>query len=212
MAIEASRRRAGEADLLTPRGVVLFRSGCPDDMIRELKIDAGIGQLTRFNHTIERERLIDTARRPDGCVTLAYTQDAVIVGYVVVAQPDPRDRWGNVKGVYEMLAIDVSKHWRGRGIGRKLLRQAFAAPVWGERIVFATAYAWHWDLAGTGLTKAAYAKMLANLVRPAGFLPRETDEPNIRWDEANMLLVRIGSNVDDAHYYSFQARLFEYRF
>ncbi len=191
---------------------MLFRSGCPDTLIRQLKIDPGLGHLTSSSPTVERERLIGTARRRDGNVTLAYTDDGVIVGYVAISHPDERDRWGNIKDVYEMLAIDVSRHWRGRGIGQQLLRVAFADHIWDRRIVFATAYSWHWDLEDTGLSKEAYAKMLADIVHTVGFIPFETDEPNIRWDPANMLLVRVGADVDESTYCSFHSRLFEYRF
>ncbi len=71
----------------------------------------------------------------------------------------------------------------------------FADGSYDDRIVLATAYAWHWDLQGTQLSKAEYRAVLLRLFGSEGFRQVATNEPNDQEDPANQLLVRIGPRV-----------------
>jgi acetoin utilization protein AcuA len=137
------------------------------------------------------------AKTLDGRLVLARSPDGLIVGYALIAKPDPRERWGDPDApeIWELGMIEVARGWRRRGISRRLLRACFADGRFDDRIVLATAYSWHWDLEATKLAKYEYRQVLVKLFGFEGFKPLETNEPNIQEDPANQLLVRIGPLV-----------------
>ena len=70
--------------------------------------------------------------------------------------------------------------------------RAFSTPDFDTAVVYAQGLTWCWDLPGSGLSMADYRQMMLRLFGASGFEPYVTDEPNIRYDRANLLLVRIG--------------------
>lgn len=169
------------------------------EVMQQSTIAPGMGILYRY-HPDANQRLADGFPRfiQDGQGRLAIARVGKdIIGYVVIVKPDLQERWGdpNAPALWELGFIEVARGWRGRGIGRKLLRACFADGSLDDQIVLATAYSWHWDLDGTGLSKNAYRKVLDRFFGFEGFQPLDTDEPNIMEDPANRLLVRIGPRV-----------------
>lgn len=169
------------------------------EVLRQCTIAPGMGILYHYHPDADR-RLVEGfprfSQNGEGHLVLARS-GMEIVGYVVIARPDPQERWGDPQApkLLELGFIEVARGWRQRGIGRKLLRACFADGLLDDHIVLATAYAWHWDLEGTELSKEAYRKVLDRFFASEGFEPFETDEPNIAEDPANRLLVRIGPRV-----------------
>lgn len=169
------------------------------EMLQESTVAPGMGILYRYHPDTDR-RLAEGFPRfiqhGDGRLVVARSGKD-IVGYVVIASPDPQERWGHPSApkLLELGFIEVARGWRKRGIGRKLLRACFADRSLDDHIVLATAYAWHWDLEGTRLSKDAYREVLYRFFRSEGFETFETDELNIAEDPANRLLVRIGPRV-----------------
>ena len=170
------------------------------EVIEQSTVAAGMGILYRY-HPDSTQRLAEGfprfAQTTDGRLVLARAMHDLIVGYALIARPDPRERWGDPSApeVWELGMIEVARGWRGRGIGRQLLRACFADGRHDDRIVLATAYSWHWDLHGTQLSKAEYRAVLLRLFGSEGFRQFATDEPNVQEDPANRLLVRIGAQV-----------------
>lgn len=171
----------------------------PLETIRQSSISPGMGILYRY-HPDADQRLADGFPRfiedNHGRLVVARSgQD--IVGYAVITRPDPQERWGDPRAseVWELAFIEVARGWRQQGIGRELLRACFADGAFDDRIVLATAYVWHWDLEGTGLSTQRYQDVLERCFGPVGFELLDTDEPNILEDPANRLLVRIGPRV-----------------
>jgi acetoin utilization protein AcuA len=182
------------------------------EIIQESTIARGLGLLYRY-HPEARQRLaagfLRFVQSVEGRLVLARSKKRLIVGYAVIEKPDPIERWGDpgAPELWELAFIEVARRWRQCGIGQKVLRACFADGGFDDRIVLATLYAWDWDLTGTRLSKATYRNILSRFLRSEGFAPFETDEPNIREDPANRLLVRIGPRVNPGVYTRFVALL-----
>jgi acetoin utilization protein AcuA len=182
------------------------------EVIRESAVTPGMGILYRY-HPDTDQRLAEGFPRfiegGQGRLVVARSGKD-IVGYAVITRPDSQERWGdpNAPELWELAFIEVARGWRQRGTGRELLRACFADGALDDRIVLATAYVWHWDLKGTGLSKEAYQDILVRTFRSIGFEPLETDEPNIQEDPANRLFARIGPRVNPKVREAFLALLY----
>lgn len=174
--------------------------------IRALRADEGISNFNPPEE--EREILAGISAGLNANVTVAV-QEGALVGYVVVEKPDPRTRWGQaeIKTLYELEVIEVSHDHRKQGLARKMLDLIFSDPEMENLIVVATEYVWHWDLAGSGLSKEAYRRMMRGLFASAGFEETETDEPNIRAEPENLLMARRGSRVPRKAWLAFEGLL-----
>ncbi|MBI4320306.1 MAG: hypothetical protein HY675_17590 [Chloroflexi bacterium] len=203
---------AREIVLETPNGALHVRSYCPVDLIERMRMDEGIGVFPRYRSIVRGvDTLVKAASRPNGNVVLAYTDDLCIVGYIVISDPDPTERWGkgDVTGVLEFGVLEVSRNWRGRNVARRLMEGAFDDETYEDKVIFSTEYSWHWDLDGSGLTKREYRDRLFKLLKSFGFSLYPTNEPNILLDPANMLTVRVGAKASNEAYLRFHLKLFE---
>ncbi len=182
------RRREFEA----AAGPLILHSFCSSSLVASLKAERG---LHAFTHLPEREHqlLLGNAERSDCALTLAYTPIGEIVGQVTVAPADAW--WQGVANTYE-LAIEVSAHWRRLGIAHQLLSLTLEHDVVEEMILVALGLSWHWDIKGSGLSAFGYRSLLRKVFDPYGFFECMMDEPNVRMDPANLLLVRIGRRVE----------------
>lgn len=197
--------------LNTPRGEVRVQSYCSPDLIETLELDSGIGVFAQYRSIVrDKDVLANLARRPDANVVLAYNAHCRIVGYIVITNPDPTDRWGkgDSAGILEFGVLEVSRGWRGCGIARALMDVAFNDENLDDKIVISMEYSWHWDLEGSGLTKKEYRDRLLKLLKAYGFQQFPTNDPNILLDPANMFTARIGPKVTNDLYIKFQVRLF----
>ena len=176
----------------TAAGPLILQSFCSPALVASLEAERG---LHAFAHLPEREHqlLLEIAEHPNRVLTLAYSPDGEIVGQVTLAPADPW--WQGVANTYE-LAIEVSTHWRRLGIARQLLSLALEFDAVEEMILMALGLSWHWDLEGSGLSPFRYRSLLAHILEPYHFFECLTDEPNVALDTANILLVRIGKDVE----------------
>ena len=176
----------------TAAGPLILQSSCSPALVASLKAERGLHAFTHFPER-EHQLLLGIAERPDCALTLAYTPGGEIVGQVTLT---PADRWWQgVANTYE-LAIEVSVHWRRLGIARQLLSLALEFDAVEEMILVALGLSWHWDLKGAGLSPFRYRSLLAHILEPYHFFECLTDEPNVGMDPANILLVRIGKDVE----------------
>ena len=116
-----------------------------------------------------------------------------IVGQVTLAPGD--EWWGELENVYE-VAIEVSTNWRGMGIAKQSLAFALELDALEDMILFALGLSWHWDLEGMKVPLYRYRQLIARLFATQGFVEHATTEPDISMEPGNILLVRIGKNVD----------------
>ena len=198
-------------ELDTPKGVITVRRTCPASEIETLKIDETLGFF--WHHRIEmlQQALMKVASQPHGYVTVAYTSERVIVGYVTISVPSEDVRWGrdHIEGLLELGGIEVARDWRRMHLADAMLKSTFANEFFDRSIVIATGYRWCWDYEESGLTVNEYRDCLHRLFQHYGFQLLETDEPNIAWYPDNALVGRIGRNAPSSLVTMFKGVLFE---
>ncbi|MDP9375803.1 MAG: hypothetical protein M3Q65_25800 [Chloroflexota bacterium] len=140
----------------------------------------------------------------------------LLVGYLTILPIEPvrwdgrlyHRRWERLPGGRELGSIEVSRGWRGRRRGERLVLAAFADGAWDATIVISVELSWHWDYEELHLSKREYRALLQRLLARAGFRERKTDEPDVASDPANMLMVRIGPRAPEAERVRFESLLF----
>ncbi len=191
---QGPRRRAL---LVTARDVtVTIQMHVSPGLLAELEPDSGIDNFSQPD--VSRSYLSRVAVQPQGSVTAAYPRGRrLLIAYVAVSTPDPETRWGmaQVPGLLEMVAIEVSRGWRTMGLAAPLVQATFEDPWYDDKVVVSNEFVWHWDLENSGLTKWKYRVILRRVLHQGGFEEFVTDEPNVRWDPANIFMVRIGPQV-----------------
>lgn len=200
-------------NIATPHKRTLWRSAtrlflqdfCEAPFVASLQPDAG---LRAFARTPEREHhLLKTiAARPDSMLTLAYTDQNIIIGQVTLAPAD--GFWEGLANTYE-IAIEVSPEWRRCGIAQQLLGLVFEQGWLEDTIIIGMGLSWHWDMQGLGLTGFAYRAMIERLFAHYSFAEYLTSEGNILMDPANIFLARIGRRIDTENLSSFYDRLLQ---
>jgi GNAT superfamily N-acetyltransferase len=128
--------------LQNPNGTLLLGNFCPPSLVERLKVESG---LHAFTNVPEREHalLLNIANSSDCALTLAYTPAGEIVGQVTLAPGN--GWWEGVENLYE-VAIEVSSHWRGAGVGHQLLDFALELEALEEVILFVMGTCWYWVL------------------------------------------------------------------
>lgn len=189
-----------------------MRVGAGADFLAGLALADGMGVFSGPNYPASREHkaLIRLAGMPEAIVTVACSDQGLIVGFVAIAPPSDAERWSRLKGrgLVEALAIEVSTEWRSMGIADAMVEALLEQVGLEDKILIVTGYSWHWDLEGLGVSKARYRNILLKFLEKAGFAYFDTDEPNIALDPANFFAARIGSEVGRELYAAFDDLLF----
>lgn len=192
--------------LKTSLGEILLEGPLETAKLEDLRMN---DKLTNFRPPAkQKEALSLIASLPEGMVYIAR-HGHEIVGYVTFHYPDDFSRWSKHSAVLELGGIEISPEWRKCGIGVALLREAFSNPVMENYIIVTVEFCWHWDLKASGLDLFKYQNMLAKLFGSVGLSRRATDDPDIIEHPANVLMVRIGSNVSPEDNMLFNNMLFE---
>ena len=203
--IAGSARNSSVKMYETPAGPLLLRRCCSPALVGGLKADEG---LRAFARRPEREHalLLSLTRQPETMLTLAYTATGKIVGQATLAPVD--SWWQGIGNAYE-IAIEVSSHWRKLGIAHQLLSSALEFEALEEFLILGLGFSWHWDYEGLKMSRFRYREMIERLFATYGFAEYLTSEPNIRMDPANILMVRLGSKVEEEQVNQFFQRLLQ---
>lgn len=163
--------------------------------------------------TEQKIALVEIASLEEGRIIIARDEDTVI-GYATFLYPDPLERWseGNMDNLLELGAIEVAAPYRGKAVGKQLLKLAMMDDAMEDYIIITTEYYWHWDLKGTGLNVWEYRKVMEKMMNAGGLIWYATDDPEICSHPANCLMVRIGKRVDQASIEKFDRLRFRNRF
>lgn len=194
----------------TERGAVVVEVAQSAPEILSYAMDDGLGFFWHNRPDLQRDALFKIATQPAGRVVIALGAGKII-GYVTITLPDEDERWGRdrIAKLYELGGIEVGRNWRGLGLSRALLAEAFADGAYDDAIVLATGYRWCWDYEWSGLSARQYRDLLHKTMRRFGFEHFDTDEPNIAWYPENGLVARIGPRAPRELVAKFNALLFE---
>lgn len=184
--------------LTTPLGEVRIRSFCGPEEIRKCTFDREFTFHAHYKSLYaSREHLEKTAEQPGSNILLALAKQNHIIGYAVLAYPDPGERWADLgpEIMMEVTAIEVCRSWRYLKIAPAILKMLVAFPQVEEKIVYMVGYSWTWDLSGTRKTVQLYRQMLINLFKSQGFKEYKTNEPNICLKSENLFMCRLGNEI-----------------
>jgi acetoin utilization protein AcuA len=182
----------------TPSGEIRIRAFLTPEEIRSCSFDSQFGTYAHFRSLYtHRESLEKNAGQRDANVTVALAAGRQIVGFAVLAHPEPEERWARLGPgmMMEIKAIEVARDRRAMGIAGGLVRMLLSHPRAEEMIVYLVGYSWTWDLDGTGKTAQEYRKLMIRLFEPHGFKEYQTNEPNICLKGENLFMGRVGKNV-----------------
>lgn len=179
---------------------VRIRSFCSPPEISRLAFHSQFGSHAQYKSLYtKRESLERIAAQPDACVTLALVDDQSIVGFGVLAYPEPSERWAQLQPqvMMEVKAIEVARDWRSKKVAGRILENLMGHPLIEEKIAYMVGYSWTWDLDGTRMTAQQYRQMLIRLFEPFGFIEYQTNEPNICLKAENLFMGRVGEKVNE---------------
>ncbi len=169
--------------------------------------------LDAFRRPLDQHKaLVEIAELPEGRIIIAR-EHTTIIGYVTFHYPDEFEQWsqGNMVDLVELGAIEVADPYRNYGLGKDMIKLAFAEQQLDNVIVFTTEYYWHWDLDGSGLNVWDYRKMMEKLMKTVDMVWFATDDPEICAHPANCLMVKIGPEVPLASIEQFDSVRFRNR-
>jgi acetoin utilization protein AcuA len=186
---------------------------CRPEFLATLAPAPGIGAFSRYSPPAasrQHAALLKVAGLASGRVLVAHVGHQ-FVAYLTFHPPEDHSRWVSLPQgkILELGGIEVARGFRGMGLARRLMDQAFAPPDFDEIIVYAEALTWCWDLEGSGMGMAEYRQMMLRLFGAYGFKPCVTDEPNILYDRTSVLLARLGPKSPSALVGEFQGLLTE---
>ncbi len=181
-------------------GEVRIVARCTPEQIRACTFSPQFGTYAQYKSLYtRRESLEEQAAQPDANVVLALAGERHIIGFGVLARPDPDERWAGLgPGVMlEVKVIEVSRNWRSHGIASRILDKMHTDPAIEDIIAYMVGYSWTWDLEGAGVTAQQYRGMLIRLFEPFGYKEYQTNEPNICLKPENLFMARIGGNISE---------------
>jgi len=182
----------------TDRGDVRFRSFCSADEIRQYDFGSEFNTGSDYKSIYtRRQSLEDKSRHPETNVVLALAPPQTIIGFGVLAYPEPGERWAELGAgvMMEVKAIEVARSWRRTRIASRILNMVVDHPRIEDKIFYMVGYSWTWDLKGTRKTAQEYRAMLVHLFEQNGFRVFETNEPNVCLKPENVLMCRLGNNI-----------------
>jgi len=190
-----------EVRLTTLSGEVQIRSFCSAAEIQQYSFDRQFAFHDHYKSLYtSRELLEKSAQQPDANVVLALAKRNHIIGYGVLAYPDPGERWADLEPemMMEVTAIEVCRSWRSHKIAPAILKMMVLHPQIEEKIFYMVGYSWTWDLIGTRKSAQEYRQMLIKLFEPHGFQKYRTNEPNVCLKPENLFMCRVGKNINQA--------------
>ena len=197
--MKSSRPQASASEIRSDN--IRIRSFCSAGDIDSLTFNSQFGTHAQYKSLYTRkESLEQIAAQPDTNVTLALAGEQTIVGFGVLAYPEPPERWAALQPrvMMEVKAIEVARDWRSKKIAAGILEALTSDPQIEEKIVYMVGYSWTWDLDGTRKTAQQYRQMLIRLFEPFGFIEYQTNEPNICLKAENLFMGRVGKRVDES--------------
>lgn len=190
----------------TPRGSICLQGPVTREEMGHLDMEEG---LDKFRLPVEQKKVLDTITElPEGRVFIAR-QEQTIIGYITFHLPEfPRWAQSGIPGLIELGGLEVSRNWRGQGVGQALLDYTFFAHDFEDSIIISIETYCNWDLKGSGMNLWEYRRMLEKILGRVGLERWLTDDQEITDHPANMLTVRVGNRVTTETRLQFEKLLF----
>ncbi len=201
------RSTANMIQRTTDIGDIHVRAFSTPAEIRSYHFDPQFKSYPQYKSIFTKRSTLEAFAALEGTnVTLALTPDRRIIGFGVLAFPEPDERWADLGpgAMMEVKAIEVGRGWRGHKIAQDILAMLLTHPRLEQMIVYMVGYSWTWDLDGTRLTAQQYRNMLIDLFSAQGFREFQTNEPNLCLKPENLFMGRIGAQVSDRMRKSFK--------
>ncbi len=147
----------------------------------------------------QHEALIELAQQPDGLVFTAALANKII-SYVTFQKPDfPWWIKRCFPKLIELGSIETDMSWRNLGLSKTVLDKVLKNPDFSffeDYIIIAVHTIHSWDLKNTCISPWDYRHFMLELFKKYDFVPWETEDPEIREHPCNILLARIGANIE----------------
>ena len=195
--------------LETTKGIVYIEGPCSDDYLETLTMNELLNNFRPFDR--QKLALIKITNFPDGMVYLVRHQHE-IVAYVAFHRPHEYSRWCKHPRILELGGMEVSLAWRQCHLAENLLRASFSNERLEDFIVITTEYCWHWDLKNTGLDLRGYQQLLTKIAEKVGLKEVTTDDPDVLENPFNVLMARIGKNINKGDIALFEGMRFMGKF
>lgn len=166
------------------------------EFLKNIRIPDDIGVVFHYNSSMVRNVLERVSAMKGADLYLAMAED-LMVGYLAIHPPDPRERWASdFSGeILTLGVVEVCRSWMRKGIGKMLMNSAFGGNRYDDKIVICSIDSRFWDLESTGLTKSEYRFLMMRFFREFGFNEFVTDDVDVSEDPLNLFVARIGQSV-----------------
>ena len=184
--------------LSTAKGLIKICVLAGPEDIRNCTFDSQLTPRSPNTSLLTGHRLLEKfVGQPDARIVAAQAEHNHVIGYGILAYPEPNERWADLgpKVMMEVKAIDVARSWRSYRIASAILKRIIRTPLIEEKIIYMVGYSWTWDLVGTANTAQQYRPVLIRLFEPQGFSQYQTNEPNVCLKAENLFMCRVGKHV-----------------
>ena len=184
--------------LSTAKGVVKICVLAGPEDIRTCTFDGQLTPRSTKPALMTGRRLLEKfVGQPDASIVVAQAEHNHVIGYGILAYPEPNERWADLgpKVMMEVKAIEVARSWRSYRIASAILKRIIRTPQIEEKIIYMVGYSWTWDLVGIASTPQQYRQVLIRLFEPHGFKQYQTNEPNVCLKPENLFMCRVGKHV-----------------
>ena len=121
----------------TRQGDIRIRGFCTPQEIRTYRFDSQFGTYAHYKSLYTRKKsLEESADRKDANVVLALENKKDIIGFGVLAYPDPGERWSSLgpEKMMEIKALEVCRRWRGTTVAKGILKMLLSHSEIEEKI------------------------------------------------------------------------------
>lgn len=147
----------------------------------------------------QHEALIELAKQEDGLIFAAILANKVI-SYLSFQKPEfPWWIRRCFPKLLELGSMETDLSWRKIGLSKTLMNAIFINKDFNffENFIVIAVHTVHsWDLKNTCLDPWSYRNIMLKMFKQYNFVTWETEDPEVREHPCNILLARVGANID----------------
>ncbi len=183
--------------LPTPFGRLHIRGPVSTEQLETYRLSEGLSCFRPASR--QHQALVDLSREEDGFIFTA-TLANIVIAYASFQKPDyPWWQQRCFPQLIELGGIETDPSWRKLGISTALLENLFENPdflYFEDYIVIAVQFLQSWDLKNEKMSPWAYRQFMLDLFIKYNFVTWETVDPEVREHPCNILIARVGKNIE----------------